>query len=155
MNVLIFKTTNEKRLEEILKWLNKKENQIFLVLPHKGAEQYKRQYKAPILIETDMEYMDYHALKKENRIPNLCFDEVWVPSSFIDDFFSFGDIYAILTEIRYKKMIWIGSDNHKIIIKNDIQYKIKNRIYYFFSKKIFFIAKAGCTIYSVIKGYRW
>lgn len=155
MNILIFKTTNGKRLDEILERMDRKKNRIFLVLPYDEAEIYRRKYKTITIIKTGKRYMDYCVLKKENGIPKVCFDEVWIPSSFTDDFFSFGDVYATLTELRYKKMIWIGADNHQITIKCSMLCKIRDAIYYIISQLIFFIAKTGCLINSIIKGYRW
>ena len=149
MKLLIFMTANEQRMQRLLN--EQKGNEIYLVLPESKKERMQGLFPVIHLIGTDKEYMDYDTLIHENRIPHICYDEIWVPSSVEGNIFNYAEVYALACELKYRKLIWV-SGSGKQVAKD---YSIWRRMREMYELGIFITARTATNIETKIKGYKW
>lgn len=155
MNILIFKTANESRMKLLMEGLDRKSNHIYLVLPEKDKRNYERKYENIRCIATGRDYIEYKTIMSEKRIPDIRYEQIWVPSSFKDNYYSFGEVYAVISELKYDTMVWVSGDGEKRTEKYSAIHKVKEMIWERLVRIIFAFAKVNYVIDTNIKGIRW
>lgn len=106
MDILIFKTVNEERFRTLLENFDVLHNTYYIVMPRKEIALYDKGEKNVYYIGTDLNYINYNMIVKENEIPMLKFDEIWVLSSSHDRYYSYNEVYAIISGLRYKGFVY-------------------------------------------------
>ncbi len=149
MKLLIFMTANEQRMRRLLN--EQKSHEIYLVLPESKKRSMKELYPNIHLIGTKKEYMDYPTLVKEDRIPHICYDEIWVPSSAEDNLYGYAEVYAIVCELKYRKLIWVSGSGKQVVRLHSVWQGIRDR----YGICIFKIVRAATNIETKLKGYKW
>lgn len=160
MNILVFKTVNEKGLKALLKEIDTLHNDFYIIVPEDEIRLYESVNADVHYIRTEKKYMDYETLVRENRIPNILFHEIWVLSSTFERIYNCGDAYAVISELRER-----GLKDCEMYYKVINGEKIET---YTLGREIFFpkIYNFGINIVKVyakllhlfeknIKGYRW
>lgn len=139
MNILIFKTVNEERTKQLLDCVDVMKHKVYVVMPESKISIYKGLGLNIHCIGTDEEYIDYSTVMEEEKIPDIKFHEVWVPSPDFKNIYTYPEIYAIISELKYDKAYY------KEIKENEIAtYDLK--------KEKFFSSYHDCVV-GVIKSY--
>ncbi len=114
MDILIFKTVNEERTKRLLCSIDTLNNCVYMIMPESEISIYSESGLHIQCIGTKGKYIDYRTIKREGRIPDIRFDEVWVLSPDIDNIYTYSEIYAVISELRYRKVCY------KVIKKSEI-----------------------------------
>lgn len=133
MNILIFKTVNEERTKQLLDCVDVMKHEVYVVMPESKISIYKRLGLNIHCIGTEKEYIDYSAVMEEGRIPDIKFHEVWVPSPDFKNIYTYPEVYAVISELRYNKVYY------KEIKKNEI-------VTYDLKKEKFFSHRYDCVV---------
>ncbi len=155
MNILIFKTTGDQSFELLMRKIERTKDNYFIVLPKNLIKKFGKNSKRVRYIATELEYMDYITIMKENKIPKIKFDEIWVLSSAYDKLYSYTEIYAVISELSYRKICY------KVIDKKEIQnFALKHSVFTTnINKAVEGIVKLYTDLiylYEIkIKGYKW
>lgn len=149
MKLLIFMTANVQRMQSLLD--EKKDNEIYLVLPESKKEKIQGQFPKICLIGTDMEYMDYDTLMREDRIPHIFYDEIWVPSSREGNVYNYAEVYALACELKYQKLIWVSVSGKQVVKTHSLWQRIRDM----YAVGVFKMARMATNIENKVKGYKW
>lgn len=103
MDILIFKTVNEERTKRLLNNIDTLNNNVYVIMPESEISIYKGLRLNIHCIGTKGKYIDYRTIRGENRIPDIVFHEVWVPSPDLNSIYTYGEVYAIISELRYQR----------------------------------------------------
>jgi len=139
----------------VLKSLDVEQNRYYIILPEDEIINYERHVENIKYIGTKLGYMDYGILMQEGKIPRMKFDEVWVLSISYDKRFSYTEVYAVISKVKFRYLIY------KVIDGNQIKtYEIKNQVFFsgFQNMVINFIRAYADMLYFFerkVKGYRW
>lgn len=114
MAILIFKTVNEQRMEILLKEISVLHDDFYIIVPSKELSNYKSQDSKIHYITTNEKYMDYYILMNETKIPDIKFHEIWVLSSSYDYLYTYYDIYAVITKLKYFKLNYVVINDGEI-----------------------------------------
>lgn len=115
MNILIIKTVNEERTKKLLHNIDLRANHVYIVLPENEIDIYSKIGSNIYCIGTSEKYIKYEVVKKENRIPELKFDEVWVPSPELCNMYTYWEAYTVISRLKYRKVYY------KVITEEGIQ----------------------------------
>lgn len=86
-------------------------------------------------IGTDAKWINYRTIMDEARVPDIMFHEVWVLSPDENNIYTYPEVYAVISELRYCKICY------KVIKKNEIvTYNLNKEI--MFSRKHDFMVRA-------------
>lgn len=88
---------------------------------------------------------------KGHRIPHICYDEIWVPSSAEDNLYGYAEVYAIVCELKYRKLIWVSGSGKQVVRLHSVWQGIRDR----YGICIFKIVRAATNIETKLKGYKW
>ncbi|MDE6845123.1 MAG: hypothetical protein K2J99_05075 [Lachnospiraceae bacterium] len=139
MNVLIFKTVNEERTKHLLGNIDTLNNNVYIVMPENETSIYNGLGLGIHCIGTKGKYIDYKTIMEENRIPDIKFHEIWVPSPDLNNIYTYWEVYAVISELRYCKAYY------KVIRKDEI-------VTYDLNKEIMF-SRTHDLLVSVVKTY--
>lgn len=155
MNILIFKTVNKERFSKILKNIYKSKNNYYILIPEADKGIYKSNRSNIYYISTDNAFMDYEILRMEKRIPNIKFHEIWVLSSSKDRIYTYTEVYALISELSYHKLIYkIIQEN--VIIDLDLNVEINfSAIYYNIVRAVRAYTSLCSLFQKKIMGYKW
>lgn len=106
MSILIFKTVNEERTKMLLKSASALHADIYIILPENEISIYNREWKNIHYIGTSKKYIDYDTLMLENKIPDIKYQEIWIPSPKIDSKYTYGEVYAVVSKLIYCKIYY-------------------------------------------------
>lgn len=148
--IIIFSTAAHEKVNSALKESDSENNKVYFVVPQSKCACYAQEYKNITYITTEREYMDYLTLMSEKRIPDIQYDEAWVPSSQQNNMYAFGDVYAVIDELNCKKTVWIASDGSRQIILRKSE-GMKNLLIKF----IFWTERKKSFLITNLKGYKW
>lgn len=149
MKLLIFMTANEQRMQKLLD--EQKDNEIYLVLPESKKGRMQGLFPGIHLIGTDKEYMDYDTLMQEDQIPHICYDEIWVPSSVENNIYNYAEVYALVCELKYRKIIWVSGSGKQVVKSHSVWQRIREM----YEIGIFKVARTATNIETKVKGYKW
>ena len=123
MNILIFKTVNEERTKQLLSSIDILNNTVYMVMPESEISIYSGLGLHIHCIGTKEKYIDYKTIMEEDRIPDIKFHEVWVLSPHLSNIYTYEEVYALISELKYCKVYY------KAIGKDKIEtYDLKNEI---------------------------
>lgn len=129
MNILIFKTVNEERTKALLDNADAFKHNVYIIMPESEIGIYKETWSNIHYIGTGGKYIDYNTLMKENRIPDIKFHEIWVPSPQISSIFTYGEAYAVISELKYSKVYYKVVNRGEIITYDLKQENIFSRLH--------------------------
>ena len=155
MNILIFKTANDKKMYTLLDQLAWDEHKVFLVLSHADEDAYKSKYEKLSTISTEKTYIEYSTILQEKKIPDLLYDEIWVPSSFESNYYGFGEVYAIISRLKYGALVWISGSGRRVIVQNTVGYRCKERLEAFLVKAVYITERVVERFSIRIRGCKW
>lgn len=154
-SVLIFASATDARMYEIIREAKEAYEKIYLVVQSRRADEYRNRYKFLHIIETKADYIEYKMIKKENEIPTIMYDTVWIPSSFENNMSSFGEVIAMAITVKSKKIIWKGAKGNDIVIDGTAKDKVKDLCHSCFALAFYEYGKIRTRIQNKMKGYRW
>lgn len=152
--VILFHTAGYDRVKAALEALDAEHNQVYLLAPKSRCAVFSKEYEGILCIPTEKEYIDYQTITAEKRIPDIPFDEAWVPSSQQDNYYAFGEAYAVIDDINCKKAIWLAADGTRRPVftgTSGFAEKMKNLLI----RYTFWIARKMAFIKTKLRGYRW
>ncbi|MDE6386810.1 MAG: hypothetical protein K2L82_03250 [Lachnospiraceae bacterium] len=114
MDILIFKTVNEERTKRLLSSIDTLNNRVYMIMPESEISIYSGAGWNIQCIGTKEKCIDYGTIMEEDRIPDIMFHEVWVLSPDINSIYAYSEIYAVISELRYRKVCY------KVIKKDEI-----------------------------------
>lgn len=155
MNIFIFASATNNRIREELDELEPGEDNIYLLISKSRAEYFYDNYKSIHIIEFDKKYISYKFIKSAGIISDMPWDIIIVPSSLPNNIYSFGEVYALMTEMKYKRMIWKGSDGTIYEKNNNIVNRIKDGMYSLAAFSVYRIIVLFEHFNSFIHGYKW
>ncbi len=152
--ILLFGTANFQRIEKILNNISIDAEVTFIASRHMlGA--LNGTYPFLTAIQTTKDHINYQEISRNKLLPRIHYHEVWVPSSLPDNYEAFGQVYALLTEVDYDRMIWIGSTGKLQITNNSVKARLRERAYYIVSSTVFSASWLLEKWSAKLKGYRW
>lgn len=154
-SILIFASATDVRMDEVIRDAKRQYKNIYLVVQKKRADRYRKSFKFLNIIETDADYIDYKMIKKENKIPAISYDAVWIPSSFEDNLSSFGEVISIAITVKNKKVMWKGANGNDTVIDSRVKDKAKDLCYSYIALAFYKYGKISTRIQNKMKGYRW
>lgn len=114
MDILIFKTVNEERTKRLLNSIDTLNNRVYMIMPESEIGLYREEGLDIQYIGTDAKWIDYRTIMDEARIPDIMFHEVWVLSPDMNNIYTYPEVYAVISELRYRKICY------KVIKKKEI-----------------------------------
>lgn len=152
--ILVFCTAADKYVNRILTEKNNRYNKISLVVTKDRERKFRELFSDIELITTSSNHIGYENMKDLMITRSRRWDEVWLLSSGVDNYWEFVDSLCIISEIKYKKLYFIDSQNH-ITEKN-----IGNRFFIDAVSNIvtqiwFYLCVLINDMKSGIRGYRW
>ncbi len=128
-DILIFKTINKQQMELVFKKISALHDNFYIVMPDKEINLYDKSDPNIQYIGTGKEYMDYHTLMQEAKIPDIKFHEIWVLSSSYDRLYSYYEVYAVIPELKYYKLKYLVIKDGKITIYDLEKERIFSGVY--------------------------
>lgn len=145
--ILIMCTTNRIVVGNIID--SYKQDTVYLLIPESQLDYWKKEKPKLNCITTEPDYMDYNVLKKENKLVEMYFDTIIIPSS-TTNIFSFGDVIAFVSDLKAKEVIWKDSCCEKQLLKGlKGSYITKTGALYYF---IFYLGYWSEKIISFLLG---
>lgn len=129
MDILIFKTVNEERTKRLLNNIDTLNNNVYIIMPKSEIGIYNGLGLNIHCIGTDEKYISYTTLMKETRIPDIKFQEIWVLSPNYSNINTYGEVYAVISELKYSKVYYKVVNEGGIITYDLKQENIFSRIY--------------------------
>lgn len=155
MRILLFASATTERLLSELKVISGQQHECVMIVQEKRKSVFESQYSNVRYITTNSDYIDYKLMKNRGDIPKEAFDEIWVPSTFKDNIYDYGEIYAIALEIKAKKIVWKSAEGKCIEIEAGIKDKIKDSFYSAVAYTWYCFCKWYTRLQSKIMGYKW
>lgn len=115
MSILIFKTVNEERTKMLLKSAGALHADIYFILPESEISIYDQLWKNIHYIGTSKKYIDCDTLMLENKIPDIKYQEIWIPSPKIDSMYTYHEVYTVVSMLKYCKVYY------KVVNENNIE----------------------------------
>lgn len=151
-NVLIIGTAQTPIICQVIE--DNFNKNIFLLIQQNRLDQFSK-YRGMInVIKTDKKYIDFNTVKKENRIPKTRFEQIIILSTKNNNINDFGEAYAIAGLLKYKKIIWKGPDNKKVI-EGNVGDRVADIIYGFTGIVQYKMGRILTKNISFLKGYKW
>lgn len=154
MNILIFKTVNEERTKRLLNSIDLLNHNVYIIMPESEISHYRETADNIYYIGTGEKYIDYNTLMKENRIPNIKFHEIWVPSPQISSIYTYWEAYTVISELKYSKVYYKVVNSGEIITYDLKQENIFSRIYGLMVRTIRIYTDLFYLIEKRVKGYK-
>ncbi|MEW9093564.1 MAG: hypothetical protein AB2417_00660 [Clostridiaceae bacterium] len=116
-NILIIRCASERTIEKLLDNINNRykieENSLYCLIQKSFITSYEKKYPYIKYIEKEDGFFNYKSFRKnvrlQNQLKNIYFDEICIPSSYID-FPDFEDVFIIASTIKCKKYILFNVD---------------------------------------------
>lgn len=115
MDILIFKTVNEERTKQLLNSIDTLNNNVYIIMPESEISIYRGLELHIHCIGTSEKYINYKTIMKEARVPDIKFQEIWVPSPYYSNINTYWEVYAIISELKYRRVYYKVIDKDKII----------------------------------------
>lgn len=106
MNILIFKTVNEERTKKLLNNIDTLNNAVYMIMPKSEIDIYRELGLSVHYIGTNSKYIDYNTVIEEGQIPDILFHEIWVLSPSYSNIYTYGEAYALISELKYHKVYY-------------------------------------------------
>lgn len=115
MNILIFKTVNEERTKRLLHHMDTQNHTVYMILPQDEVDVYSGLGLPVHCIGTNGKYIDYKSVMREGKIPDIKFHEIWVPSPSCRNLYTYWEVYAIISKLKYGKVYYKEIGEEEII----------------------------------------
>lgn len=121
INIILIRSANEEVFEKLIKYVNIKykndQINLYCLIQKSLVKNFKKKYPNFNCIEKDDGFFEYNQFKRNlkliENISNNEFDELYIPSSYID-YPDFNDVFMISCRIKNKKTILFNCNEETI-----------------------------------------
>ncbi|MCM1231278.1 MAG: hypothetical protein NC489_14250 [Ruminococcus flavefaciens] len=155
MNILVFKTVNLNRMKKLLEHIDVLNNDFYIVVPQDEISYFESFNTNIHYISTKKAYMNCDTLIKENKIPNIMFHEIWILSSSYDVRYSYKEVYATVSHLKYSKIVYAVINGEEILYYNIGKEIDFSGSYYLMENIVRICVKLHYLYEKKIRGYKW